>query len=232
VEANYVAFAADVGIEWRRNDGIGSCGAARFNVVTDCGSSGFDFGAFGGWGGLFYGNVSARNTGDGALILTGTGLTAPGLFVIANTFDANGSDGLQMNPAPVVNFFSVLVENNIFSNNTGYGWNQTAGSQVGFNASPGSASHNCFYNNTAGTVPASRVTPTDSQTTDPTFTDAAGNNFAVGTNMKAFGAPTDNLANGLSSTRSFVDIGAAQREEAGGSGGLLTHPGMAGGMRG
>lgn len=46
---------------------------------------------------------------------------------------------------------------------------------------------------------------------DPGFVNASGGNFAVGTNMKAAGAPS--VFNAALSTTSYTDIGAAQRQE-------------------
>lgn len=68
----------------------------------------------------------------------------------------------------------------------------------------------------------------NAQALDPQFTDAANENFAIGTNLKGLGWPgtmADELSTG------FVDIGAIQREEPAG-GGLLVHPGTSGGARG
>ena len=56
-----------------------------------------------------------------------------------------------------------------------------------------------------------------------------GRNFAVGTNLKALGFPGAFQA-GLST--GYMDIGAVQRQESAGGGGLLVHSGMTGGMRG
>ncbi|MFZ2937669.1 MAG: hypothetical protein WA066_03070 [Candidatus Omnitrophota bacterium] len=56
-----------------------------------------------------------------------------------------------------------------------------------------------------------------------------GRNFAVGTNLKALGFPGAFQA-GLST--GYMDIGAVQRQEPAGGGGLLVHSGMTGGMRG
>ena len=50
---------------------------------------------------------------------------------------------------------------------------------------------------------------------DPQFADAAGGNFAIGTNLKAQGYPQTNI--GMSATRSYIDPGVAQRQEATGA---------------
>lgn len=65
-------------------------------------------------------------------------------------------------------------------------------------------------------------------TADKSYSITMGHNFAVGTNLKATGFPGTFQA-GL--TTGYMDIGAVQRQEPAG-GGLLTHSGMTGGMRG
>jgi hypothetical protein len=92
---------------------------------------------------------------------------------------------------------------------------------------------NCSgYNNTSGFTNATReigtITPSGS-----VFVDAANDNFALnntagaGALLRATGFPTTFPAG---FTLSYSDVGAAQHQDAGG--GLLVHPGMAGGMRG
>jgi hypothetical protein len=68
-------------------------------------------------------------------------------------------------------------------------------------------------------------------TTDPTFTNAAGNDYSVGTNAQADGYP-DTTAWPGASTNGYTEPGAVQRQEAGGGGGLLVHSGMEGGVNG
>ncbi len=55
---------------------------------------------------------------------------------------------------------------------------------------------------------------------DPGYTNAGSNDFSIGTNTKAEGWPdaARYIGANQSATRSYVDIGAAQRQEAGGSG--------------
>ena len=87
--------------------------------------------------------------------------------------------------------------------------------------------NNDLFNNTTNYT---NVTAgTGSITTDPGFTDAPNGNFAVGANMKAAAFP--GAFPGALST-GYLDIGAVQRQEPAGGGGLLTNPGMSGGMRG
>jgi hypothetical protein len=216
IEYCHIAYCAGIGIEGQRDDGDAT-GVIRYNIVTDCTLNGMELGLFNFWGGVTYGNIVAR-CAIGILLNSG----AVPNFVCHNTLDTNTSDGLKASYGAAG---VLVVTNNIFSNNTGYGWNQTTGTEVTRAASAAPMpSHNCFYNNTAGTVPATRVYGENNVTTNPAYTNAAGNDFTPGVNMKGLGAPSV----AVGSTTSTVDIGAAQRLESG----LKTHPGMAGGMRG
>lgn len=59
----------------------------------------------------------------------------------------------------------------------------------------------------------------DEQTLDPVFTSPAGEDFSIGTNLAAKGRPVGGtLTIGFSSTNSYNDIGAAQRQEPAGGG--------------
>ena len=71
------------------------------------------------------------------------------------------------------------------------------------------------------------IAPGTDATADKVWRITTGRNFAIGTNLKALGTPTVFPA-GL--TTSYVDIGAAQRQETSSGGGLLRHVGMAGGL--
>jgi len=64
---------------------------------------------------------------------------------------------------------------------------------------------------------------------DPGFTDSAAGDWSIGTTLKGLGYPDAILG---SPTRSFVDIGANQREESGGGGGGTGMVGFGGGMVG
>jgi hypothetical protein len=61
----------------------------------------------------------------------------------------------------------------------------------------------------------------NSITVDPGYTNTATADFSVDVSVKGLGFPngTQTLGVGQSGTKSYVDIGAAQRQEAGGGGG-------------
>jgi len=75
---------------------------------------------------------------------------------------------------------------------------------------------NAIYNCTNQITSGYESLLTNTVTTDPQFSDPASGDFSVGENMRAVGLPTFNI--GYSATRSYVDIGAAQRQETSGVG--------------
>lgn len=111
--------------------------------------------------------------------------------------------------------------NNIISNNT-------SGASWTTEQKTNHWDYNNWYGNTGD---VSNVTKgNNALAVDPQFTNAAGGDFSIGTNLKAAGFPGA-FPGGLST--GYLDVGAVQRQEAAGAaGGLLVHPGMAGGMRG
>lgn len=62
------------------------------------------------------------------------------------------------------------------------------------------------------------------------YTNAAGGDFSASTELKAVGFP--GLLENVSAYRGYLDLGAVQRQEPAGGGGLLRHPGMSGGAIG
>lgn len=78
--------------------------------------------------------------------------------------------------------------------------------------------NNNIYNNTSGAITSGITIDENTTTLNPTYTSAAGNDYSIGTNTEAKGYPLGGtLPVGRSSTYSYVDPGAAQRQEAGGS---------------
>jgi hypothetical protein len=123
-----------------------------------------------------------------------------GSTVVGNTFygaETPAGIGLRV----IANTYRVAIVNNIF-----YGWTtalSAAGTtQVHYN------DYNNFYNNTTNATNVQKG-PND-QAISPSFTDAAGGNWAVGIGLKGLGAPAGFLS---TSTTSYPDIGAVQREE-------------------
>ena len=114
-------------------------------------------------------------------------------------------DGINYGTPPV----SSILINTIMSNNGRYGANATDGDSLWTD------NNNYFGNGTAArnNVPAGA----NDRALDPQFVDAAGGNFAIGTNLKGLGWP-GLFPGGLST--GGMDIGAVQRVEAA-AGGLV-----------
>jgi hypothetical protein len=103
----------------------------------------------------------------------------------------------------------LITMNNLFSNNV-TGVDAPSGQEkfiLGVN-------HNNYYNNTTDRVNFP-IGPEDT-CLNPQYVNPGGNNFMVGTNLRATGFPAASRGIGANQnlTNSFVDIGAAQRQEA------------------
>ena len=172
-----------------------------------------------------------NNGGDG---IATTSATYDNIFIITGcTIHGNGGDGIDVS-AGVPNTEKFACYNNNITGNGGYGINAASGANnnkqfINFNnfGTGGTA-------NTSGTM--NNIDAGDNDLgVDPQYTNANTGDFSVGTNVKALGFPDASRSVGAnqSNTTTYVDVGAAQREEpAGNGGGLLVHPGMVGGMRG
>jgi hypothetical protein len=215
------------------NDGVrlsANGSAALWNTVYSCGGKGVDVGADN-LAGSVTGNVISGNTSHGVAIAGTSGIGNRRTVIAHNVIRANGGDGIRNTSTGAAAFATQLI-NNVFSSNGGYGLNFTgAGVTAAFLLYQGAVIvGNDSYSNTSGPCNLAGVLEGDAGL-DPQYTDAAGLDFSVGTNLKAQGWPT--IAVGRSATRSYVDPGAAQRQEpAGGSAGLRINPGLSGGLRG
>lgn len=197
--ANYIHSCTGTGIRADNVDFFYNL-CLQYNVIAGCGS-----------GGIY---LKSSNTDSNR-----------SFSIIGNTIDSNTGDGLQVDFSGDALACS-QVTNNIFSNNSGYGVNWSGGSvtEIYLFAYGVVMLNNDFYNNTSG-----KYTPTgldtagisvNESTLDPTFTNAGAGDYSIGTNLKALGFPSSTLLG--STTRSYVDIGAAQRQEQG-TGSLLLY---------
>lgn len=180
------------------------------SIIADNGGAGITcVGTGGGGPSDLFDSVFARNVSGGARVELG---------ICRNcVFDDNGAYGLTVTAAAP---FASMIANNIFSNNDTFGLIGYSGidfiSLMDFNN---------FYNNTSGARSAASAGAND-LTVDPQYVNAAGNDWSIGTNLTAKGFPGAGamaLGVGLNTMTSYVDIGAAQRQEAGG-GGLMGNP--------
>lgn len=201
------------------------------NYVRDAGGSGIHITAANRGAAVLF-NTIYSCTGDG--IGTTAAATQESLVIVGNTVDDCDGDGIDI-AADLEVRQGMMLANNLISNNTGFGinWNSaTAAAVVGSGAY---VIGNAYYNNTAGDS-SDYLGIAYTQAVDPAYTNASGDDFSIGTGLKAKGWPTggSKFLGGSSATYSYVDPGAAQRQEAGGSStaGMLVHPGMSGGMRG
>lgn len=126
------------------------------------------------------------------------------------TIDGNTGDGVELISNNTVN---AIIVNNQITNNGAYGvtFSGTQPHQV-------VCQYNNFYNNTTAAANGFTLDATN-LTVDPGYTDRTNTvrNYAIGTATKAAGFPasTATIGAGQSGTTSYVDIGAAQRQEAG-----------------
>jgi hypothetical protein len=155
------------------------------------------------------------------IYITHTGTTAGlQLAFIGNTIDDGDGDGIDCDSTSAqLTGLGIIAINNIFSNLGGYAINYSSGTTptlAELQALATMFSHNSTYLCTQGISNITGLT-VSGQTSDPTYANAASGIFTIGTNLKALGYPTQNIGGGMGATRSYVDIGAAQRQEAGGT---------------
>lgn len=133
-----------------------------------------------------------------ANILTGGG-------IIGCTFVGNGSTGTAIDIEGTASYCT--IRNNIF-----YNWNFGIEWASGYvNGELTDEDFNDFFNN--GTDVVNIIKGDNDLALDPQFTDAGGGDYSIGTNLKAKGFPSG--FPGLSTTTSYFDIGAVQRQESG-----------------
>ena len=164
--------------------------------------------------------------GGGGILLDGSGQA-----VVMN----NTSVGDSTASVAGIRFDTNAVRNVILSNII-KDWDGT--SAVGLEyAGAGTAivaGYNNFHNNTTDItdedIAGGLDLTSNDTTTDPTFTNAAGQDYRVGTNAQADGYPM--TMKGATSTTSAIDVGCSQRVEAGGGGGGGKQAGGGGGQVG
>lgn len=176
-------------------------------------------------------NIFYNNAGDGLQIASSGGAIAGQLTIIGNTFHSQtAGSGLYLNNNSIRTLTLGIVANNIFSYNSAYGINCISTLTDAALAGYGFQIYgNDFYQNTSGKYQFITVASSMSeQTIDPSggLTSAGKDytgstsafNFAIASALKALGYPVGGTTHiGASGTYSYVDPGAAQRQEAGGS---------------
>lgn len=141
-------------------------------------------------------------------------------FIKNNTVHGNGASGILVSGADVNTGF---ILGNQLTGNTRYGL-EVAGGTTGEEVGIFADWNNFGSGGTVNTLGARlNISAGDNDlAVDPGYVNAAGNNFETGQNTRAQGFPDSARTIGAnqSSTNTFVDIGAAQRDEA--LGGVIT----------
>jgi len=167
---------------------------------------------------LFY-----RNTGRGALVPDHQMAD-----IFGCTFCYNGSHGLEVNGASE----APRIANCIFAFNGGYGLYRANNSE--YSTRYFRTGYNCFWNNASGSAFNYDFRYGD-VVMDPQFIDPANDDFRIGENLKALGFPSYRVNEfgfgGVNpvpiinpNMKTYVDIGAAQRQEPASGGGTVFRP--------
>lgn len=226
IESNHIAYCANVGYQMGHSFSGGSNHSLINNHIHDCVSHGISQ-VTGSTGWRLRKNIIANNGGDG---FNCSFAPVSGFVLTSNTFANNAGDGIEFTATPA-SIINSEIENNVFSGNGGYGENWSNGASDDATLSTVIPQHhnNVFYNNTSGaTLPTTISAMTGTSTANPAFTNAGSGDYSVGTAMKAIGYPTTKVGGYSGTTQSYVDPGAAQRQEV--SGGLVQARSMSGGF--
>lgn len=142
--------------------------------------------------------------------------------VAGNTVHANGSDGIAVTGTAGIQL--VAIRNNLLTLNGGYGLNVSNGTTALNDLRKRFCDYNGYGSGALANTSGARLNVSagaNDQSIDPGYANASGADFSVGVAAKALGFP--GLLRG-SSTTTYVDIGAAQRQEAAGGGATLFIP--------
>lgn len=192
-------------------------------------------------GDIIVGNTVSRCLNDSITLSVGSFADHAHLCAL-NTVDNGSGNGIAVSSLPS-GAGSVSVFGNLITNHAaGTGLIVTSDTQALNDKSGRFVDYNFIYN-CATLRSGISAGPHDVTGTDPGYTDSSNSrypNYSIGTALKGVSFPNSGWSkaqiNGsalASIFTSYMDPGAVQRQEAGGGGGgLLTHPGMSGGMRG
>lgn len=205
------------------------------NYIHDCTSHGISLGG-NSLGQIVVGNIITLCGGDG-INWAFTGSNNRSGLIMFNTIDSCTSDGIEISGAVGDGYGNVRICNNILSNNGAYGLNFSNGSVTDAYLAALSPLilGNQTYLNTSGAYKSAtggyayNAAPwvSGDNNLNPTYTNAGLGDYSIGTNLKAKGYPLGGTlyVGKYSTTYSYVDPGAVQRQEAGGSAGMLYHTG-------
>lgn len=152
-----------------------------------------------------------HNSGDGVQVSSGINVS-----IRHCTIDNNGGDGIEFN-ANAADWlaYSLHIDSCQITNNGGYALNFTGtGISDAYIAASTSRIFNCnHYLNTSGFSNYNLAFAEGTQNVDPEYVDASTGDYRIGAATKALGFPTGDFPGAASGVRSFMDIGAAQRQE-------------------
>jgi len=184
------------------------------------------------------GNIISGCTTQGIQDNCSRGDQSGGVVIANNDINACGgstiSGYVRTTSASNGSISSLVLVNNYFRSNGKYGIEfLTSGITEALLLANGTVIRgNGYYNNTTGTISISNVESGAVTGADPQNASyGTSGDFSKGSSFtgKGAGYPTGYIG-GSSATNSYVDIGAAQRQESGGAAGMLYIGGMSGGF--
>ncbi len=186
------------------------------------------------------GNIISGCTTQGIQDNCARGDQSGGVYIAHNDINSCGGSTISgyVRTASASNgcISSLVLLNNYFRNNGKYGIEfLTSGTTEALLLANGTVIRgNAYHNNTTGTISISNVESGAVTGADPDNASyGTGGDFSKGSSFagKAAGYPSSFIG-GSSATRSYADIGAAQRQESGGSSGGVVVPNLIYGAEG
>lgn len=154
--------------------------------------------------------IGCKGTTPSAILSTGAAATY-NVTIVNNTIYNCAGDAIRCAASTDIQVTQIM--NNIIANNTGAGVNYAVNTAaVNDRMVRIRSNRNCYYGN-GNTILNGSLGPND-VTLDPQFVATGSDNFAIGTNLKALGFPGAFRGSG---TTGYLDLGAVQRQETGGS---------------
>lgn len=228
IENNYIQTVTGVGLSV-----ASECREVRNNVVTGCGTFGIELTSSNSNRPTgVINNIVYSNSSDGIRIsMTSDAAIALALRIENNVIHGNTGDGIEFicSNSQRAAFQQLLLANNQITSNGGFGINFSGASVTDLvlsrlgarvaNNNFGSAGSST--NNTSGICNFTlTLTGSDNVELNPQYTNAASGDFSIGTNAAALGFPLTAIGSAIvAGNRSYVDIGALQRQEPTGGGG-------------
>ena len=162
----------------------------------------------------FFGNIVTGSSGNGVAVDNSA------ISIIGNSVYSVGGKGVAI----LTGNNGIVVANNILSNIGTYAVSHAVADHATV-----LVTNNAYY--TIGTAQLENIPEQFNAITCSAspFVNAGSGDFTPTSEVLALGFPG---RAGIASTLNYADIGAIQKQASGGGGGLMRHPGMAGGMNG